>query len=94
MSQINDRLLEKFPDEPLKPKDWISTAHVGFQQDIVAFLLWAYGFLLVATVIVIFLQGFHLGGFRLEADFLRWLGIATVGQVTGLLTLTIRASFK
>jgi hypothetical protein len=51
-------------------------------------------FLLVATTIMFFLQGFHVAGFNLDAALLKWLGGATIGEISGLLVLTIRASFR
>ena len=86
--------LAKRPPENLKPKEWVLAAHVEFQQQIVTFLLGAYGFLLVATVGIILLQGFHAWGFALDASFLRWLGMATIGEIGGLLLLTFRAVFR
>ncbi len=86
--------LARRPPENLKPKDWVQAAHVEFQQQIVTFLLGAYGFLLVATVAIVLLQGFHAWGFALEASFLRWLGAATIGEIGGLLLLTFRAVFR
>lgn len=94
MNEITDQLIKKMPDQQLKPAEWVKAFHVGFQQDIVTFLLWAYGSLLFATLAIILLQGFHLGGFNLETGFLKWLGAATVGHIAGLLTLTFRAVFK
>ena len=93
MSGISKNVAKKVPKE-LKPKEWVSVVRVGFQQQIVTFLLWAYGGLLVATVSLIYLQGFHVHGFTLESRFLNWLGGATIGEIGGLLTLTFRAVFK
>jgi hypothetical protein len=86
--------LQKQLPEQLKIREYVSAAHVGFQQQIITFLLWAYGFLLVATTIMFFLQGFHVAGFNLDAALLKWLGGATIGEISGLLVLTIRASFR
>ena len=86
--------LAKRPPENLKPKEWVVAAHVEFQQQIVTFLLVAYGFLLVMTVAVLMLQGFHAWGFSLDGSLLRWLGVATIGEIGGLLLLTFRAVFR
>ena len=79
-------------------KNWVTqvtTAHqLGLQQQIVTFLLKAYGGLLSASMVLFLLQGFQLGGFHLEPELLKWLGGTTVGAVAGLLTLTFRAVFK
>ncbi|MGA7340717.1 MAG: hypothetical protein WBE72_23450 [Terracidiphilus sp.] len=90
---IAHKAAEKIPEQ-LKLKEWVSAVHVGFQQQIVTFLLWAYGFLLAATVTIIFFQGFHFKGFALDSAFLKWLGGATIGEIGGLLVFTFRASFK
>jgi multisubunit Na+/H+ antiporter MnhB subunit len=50
--------------------------------------------LLVSTVSLFFLQGFKPGGFNLDGALLKWLGLATVGEIGGLLTLTFGAIFK
>ena len=86
--------LIKNPPAQLQPKQWISAVHVEFQQQIITFLLWAYGFLLITTVSIIFLQGFRLWGFGLDSKFLLWLGAATVGEIGGLLALIFRSAFK
>ncbi len=53
-------------------------------------LLWAYGFAIVATFAIFFLQGFQLGGFHLPDKVLLWLGGATVAEIAGLLMMSIR----
>jgi hypothetical protein len=88
------RDLRKQLPEQLKVREFVSASHVGFQQQIITFLLWAYGFLLVATMGIFYLQGFRVGGFSLDAALLKWLGGATIGEIGGLLVLTIRASFR
>jgi len=84
---------QKIP-ETLKTKEWFDAVHVGLQERMVKFLLWAYGFLLLATVAIIFLQGFQLGGFKLPDAFLKWLGVATIGEMGGLLVMAFRTFFK
>jgi hypothetical protein len=79
-------------------KNWVTqvtTEHqLGLQQQIINFLLKAYGGLLTAAMAIFFLQGFQLGGFHLDPELLKWLGGTTVGAVAGLLTLTFGAVFK
>jgi hypothetical protein len=60
----------------------------------VGFLLKAYGCLLVATMAIFLLQGFHLLGFSLDLKVLLWLGGATIGEIGGLLLLTARVVFR
>ncbi len=82
----------------LSNKEWVAsvtaTRTLTMQDRIVTFLLGAYAFLLLATMGIYFLQGFHVWGFQLDAALLHWIGAATVGEIGGLLTLTIRAVFR
>jgi hypothetical protein len=79
-------------------KNWIeeiTTTHIINQQGkIINFLLWAYGGLLLATMVIFYLQGFKAWGFNLDGSLLKWLGGATIGEIAGLLTLTLGAIFK
>jgi len=79
-------------------KNWveeITTTHIINQQGkIINFLLVAYGALLLATMVIFYLQGFKTCGFKLEESLLKWLGGATIGDIAGLLTLTFGAVFK
>ncbi len=79
-------------------KDWVAeaslTSDLNTRERIVSFLLWAYGLLLAGTMLIYFLQGFDVWGFHLDAQLLRWLGGATVGEIGGLLSLTVGHSFK
>jgi len=72
----------------------LTRSDIKQKERILTFLHRAYGGLLTATVIIIILQGFHLWGFNLEAAFLNWLGLATVGEVGGLITLVYGAVFR
>jgi hypothetical protein len=94
------------PAEPIKrgpdaivipPKEFLSetTRHkLKFQGRVFTFLFWMYGFVIVATVGIVFLEGFHYKDFRLPENFLMWLGAATLGEMGGLLTLTWGALFR
>jgi hypothetical protein len=77
-------------------KEWVTvvtTEHtLGLRSRISTFLFCAYGFLIVTTVVMYFLQGFRV--FYLDVGLLKWLGAATIGEVAGLITLTIKATFK
>jgi hypothetical protein len=74
----------------LASKEWVREA----RNRIVGFLLAAYGCLLVATMAIFFFQGFRLWGFSLDLSILKWLGGATIGEIAGLLTITINYYFK
>jgi len=43
---------------------------------------------------IFFLEGFHAWGFDLNLKVLRWLGGATIGEIGGLLLLTLRVVFQ
>ena len=80
--------------ETLAVKNWVTKVTTEQQVKVINFLLWAYGGLLTATMLIFFLQGFRLWGFSLDVALLRWLGGATVGEIAGLLALTFRAIFR
>jgi hypothetical protein len=71
-------------------KEWVREA----QDRIVTFLLAAYGALLAATMAIFFLQGFRSCGFSLDLSILKWLAGVTIGEIAGLLTITIKYYFK
>jgi hypothetical protein len=54
----------------------------------------AYGLVLAGTMLICFLQGFNVAGFHLDAPLLWWLGVATVCEMSGLLSLTVGHSFQ
>jgi hypothetical protein len=80
--------------ETLRVKNWVTGVTTQQQVKVINFLLWAYGGLLTATMLIFFLQGFRIWGFSLDVGLLRWLGGATVGAMAGLLALTLRAVFR
>jgi hypothetical protein len=84
----------KKSQEEVPVKDWVTEANLGQQDRIISFLLGAYGFLLVTTVVIIFFQGFKAWGFVLDHSLLMWLGGATIGEIGGLLVLTFKAVFQ
>ena len=82
---------------PLSVRDWVTKATADhtfhLQKQIVRFLLRAYGGLLAASVLIFFLQGFGISGFKLSETVLKFIGAGTVGEIGGLLALTLRAVF-
>lgn len=73
----------------------VQAQHIrNMQERGVTFLFRAYGFLILATMTIIFLQGFHAWGFALDPDFLWWLGIAVLGEVSGLAALVYGFFFR
>jgi hypothetical protein len=79
-------------------KDWVTkatTEHtIEIQKQIITFLIRSYGSLLMASVAIFLFQGFALWGFKLSETVLKFIGAATICEIGGLLTLTIRAVFK
>jgi len=63
----------------------------AIKRETIRFLRRAYCCSLIATFLIILLQGFKLGGFTLPDSFLHWLGGATVGQIAGLFVMAFRA---
>jgi hypothetical protein len=88
------------PDAPsnLNVKEWVDVVTteetLKHKSRVITFLFWAYGFLIVATMLIFFLEGFRFKGFSLDVGLLEWLGGATLGEIGGLLTITIKATFK
>ena len=82
---------------PVTVKEWVTKATAthkfSLQKHIIKFLLYAYGALLAAAVLVYILQGFALWGFKLTETDLKFVGSATIGGIGGLLTLTFREVF-
>ena len=67
---------------------------INLREKMVNTLLRIYSLLIAVTVIIFLLQGFKLGGFNLPEELLRWLGIATVGEVGGLAALVYGSLFR
>jgi hypothetical protein len=61
----------------------------GVREFTIAMLLALFTFTVVATFGMIFLQG--LGRLTLPDKLLHWLGAATLGQVSGLVYLVVKA---
>ena len=61
---------------------------------IVIFSMCAYGFIVATTVLMIFLQGFHIGGFNLPPLLLKALVVAVLGEAAVPIAALIRALFK
>jgi hypothetical protein len=84
--------------QQLTPKQYIdrvTTLHrMEMQRGALRFLYRAYGFLLAATITIIILQGFRVGGFNLDATFLKWLGAVTLGEVGGVAATVYGALFR
>lgn len=63
-----------------------------FAEFTVMIILGIYIFAVIATFAIIFLWG--LGRLVIPDSFMRWLGIATVGEIAGLLTFGLQYVFK
>ena len=83
-SEKLDKFTKNFLKAELEEKKHISV----MRGKAFIFTLVFYGFIYFITVIIIFLEGFYIGGFKLDPGFLHWLGAASIGQI-GALTLLV-----
>jgi len=83
---------ELTPKEFLERETTLRTLRM--REKLLTALLYLYSFLVIATTAIFFLQGFHFRGFDLDSSLLMWLGGATVGEVAGLITLTVTHYLK
>ena len=68
---------------------------ISYQKRIAIFFSFgAYAILIVSTIIIIFLEGFHRYGFDIDDGLLKWLGITILGEVAGLAGLVYGSLFK
>jgi hypothetical protein len=90
--------LSKESSQRLTPKEYIeheeAMSNIALRERAASFLFKAYTGLLTATILIIFLQGFQLWGFKLDVGFLNWLGAATIGEIAGLAALVYGSLFK
>src|SRR5712691_1535347 len=90
--------LSKESTQRLTPKEYIeheeAMSNIALREHAASFLFKAYASLLAASVLIIFLQGFQIWGFMLDAGFLNWLCAATIGEVAGLAALVYGALFR
>jgi hypothetical protein len=80
-----------------KTKDWLRKAeqqNLELQRWWVWYVFSVYALAIIATFSAIFLHGFHLWKFSLDLTILRWLGVATVGEIGGLVYLVVKFVFK
>ncbi len=82
----------------LTPKEWLERESalrtLRMKEILLISLLILYALVLVSTITIFFLQGFRVCGFNLDMSLLKWLGGATVGEVAGLITLTVTYYLK
>ena len=67
---------------------------MAIKDKLVNFLLFSFGGAVIATFAIFFFHGFKLGGFILPESLLRWLGVATIGEIGGLASLVYGAFFR
>jgi len=65
---------------------------IEIRENIVRFLLWTYGFSIVATFGLFYLEG--LGWSSLRKELMNWLGGAVIGKLAGLFALVIKGMFS
>ena len=87
-----DKLLQKLtlgPPQDLTVEEYFTLSRDRHENSIRNRLVAYYGACLGFTFVVTLLQGFQLKGFNLDPAYLKWLGAATVGEIAGLLTITL-----
>lgn len=86
---------EKWAEEELSVAELIkkerALSDIGIRERIVGFLLGAYGFTILATFGLFYLEG--LGMISLGKSIMNWLGGAVIGELAGLFSLVIRGMF-
>ncbi len=92
----------KSPREPIAEKQKLSIeefikkeralSDIEIRETIVRFLLFAYGFSILATFGLFYLKG--LGLISLSESLMNWLGGAILGELAGLFALVIRGMFR
>lgn len=63
------------------------------QDRVLTHLTWLFGGLTIFTLTIILLHGFRFLGFVLEENLIMMLGLATIGEVAGLLAIAINALY-
>ena len=97
--ETRDKKLESFKKESksLPGKQWLSdySEYQNLQHREMAFkyALWLFGFCVICTFTIFFLQGFNAWGFHLPENLLHWLGAATVGEVATITVIVYRNTF-
>jgi hypothetical protein len=64
------------------------------QDRVLTQLTWLFGGLTFFTLLIILFHGFRFLGFVLEENVIMMLGLATVGEVAGLLAITLNALYQ
>lgn len=68
---------------------------IFYQKRIAIFYLFGiYAILIVSTLTIIFFEGFHIYGFDIDDELLKWLGVSILGEVAGLAVLVYGSLFK
>ena len=93
-----DSYIKDASTEQVSPKEYLQgineESKINLREKMVLFLLVSYGFLILTTMSIFFLQGFNAFGFKLDVNTLAWLGGATIGEIGGLLALVYGSLFK
>lgn len=91
----SERKMELDTQIRLTVKEFIETettlSTLRMRERLLTVLLICFTFVIVSTITIFFLQGFEVYGFNLDRAILQWLGAATIGEVAGLIYLTIKA---
>ena len=79
--------------EPVQVKEFVKNI-TRVRERLINFLLWNYSFVLAATLLIFFLEGFKVMNFHLDISILNKLAVSVIGEIGGLLTLTFAAVFR
>ncbi len=96
-NSIVKSLLRDFRDSNLSLRDFLTLTREACQsrmrERLSTWLITIFAFMTASTIAIMLLQGFKISGFALHQELLRYLGIATIGEIAGLLGLVFKASF-
>jgi hypothetical protein len=89
---------ERPSTEVLSPKEFVERVEVfsvlTLRDRATTFLFRIYTALIITTLGIFLLQGFHLWGFNLDLSLLHWLGGAVIGEVAGLAVMVYGFLFQ
>ena len=77
-----------------KKKEYIQRELNAQIKPATRFLFLCYFFVLVASLAIIFLQGFHAWGFDLGIEPIRWLMVIVVGELIALTWYVFKKIFR
>ena len=67
---------------------------IYLQRTLTLFVCRTLGFTCLAAIGIFYCQGFHVGGFHLDAKLMNWIGGVTLGTIASLAATIVTALFK